>query len=139
MESKDHKYPRLISNRPCNKDLFEGNAHDKLAKAIADVISSDEKPSMIGIDGGWGSGKSNLVGMVTQSLKEHTDKQYHFFTYDAWGHQGDLPRRSILEELTTRLTKDKSPALEGEYWDNKLNDLLARKKHTQTKVVPRLN
>ena len=73
MESKDHKYPRLISNRPCNKDLFEGNAHDKLAKAIADVISSGEKPSMIGIDGGWGSGKSNLVGMVTQSLKEHTD------------------------------------------------------------------
>ena len=139
MESKEIKFPRLISNRPCNQDLFEGNAHDKLAKAIADVISSDEKPSMIGIDGGWGSGKSNLVGMVTQSLKEHTDKQYHFFTYDAWGHQGDLPRRSILEELTTRLTKDKSPALEGEYWDNKLNDLLARKKHTQTKVVPRLN
>ena len=139
MERKEIKFPRLISNRPCNQDLFEGNAHDKLAKAIADVISSDEKPSMIGIDGGWGSGKSNLVGMVTQSLKEHTDKQYHFFTYDAWGHQGDLPRRSILEELTTRLTKDKSPALEGEYWDNKLNDLLARKKHTQTKVVPRLN
>ena len=139
MESKEIKFPRLISNRPCNQDLFEGNAHDKLAKAIADVISSDEKPSMIGIDGGWGSGKSNLVGMVTQSLKEHTDKQYHFFTYDAWGHQGDLPRRSILEELTTRLTKDKSPALEEEYWDNKLNDLLARKKHTQTKVVPRLN
>ena len=139
MERKDIKFPRLIPNRPCNKDLFEGKTHDKLAKAIADVISSDEKPSMIGIDGGWGSGKSNLVGMVTQSLKEHTDKQYHFFTYDAWGHQGDLPRRSILEELTTRLTKDKSPALEGEYWDNKLNDLLARKKHTQTKVVPRLN
>ena len=36
MESKEIKFPRLISNRPCNQDLFEGNAHKKLAKAIAD-------------------------------------------------------------------------------------------------------
>ena len=112
MESKDHKYPRLISNRPCNKDLFEGKAHDKLAKAIADVISSDEKPSMIGIDGGWGSGKSNLVGMVSDHLNAicgEKGKKYHFFTYDVWGHQNDLPRRSILEELTTDLVSGAPP------------------------------
>ena len=65
MERKDIKFPRLIPNRPCNKDLFEGKTHDKLAKAIADVISSDEKPSMIGLyayNGGihfWGTGLFN--------------------------------------------------------------------------------
>lgn len=142
MESKDYKYPRLISNRPCNKDLFEGKAHDKLAKAIADVISSDEKPSMIGIDGGWGSGKSNLVGMVSDHLNAicgEEEKQYHFFTYDVWGHQNDLPRRSILEELTTDLVSGEPPILEEDKWKEKRDNLLSKKRNTKSKVVPKIN
>lgn len=142
MESKDHKYPRLISNRPCNKDLFEGKAHDKLAKAIADVISSDEKPSMIGIDGGWGSGKSNLVGMVSDHLNAicgEGEKKYHFFTYDVWGHQNDLPRRSILEELTTDLVSGEPPILEEDKWKEKRDNLLSKKRNTKSKVVPKIN
>lgn len=54
---------KLLSNAPCNTDLFEGEAHQKLAKAISDEILHDDKCTIIGIDGGWGSGKSNLVGM----------------------------------------------------------------------------
>ena len=142
MESKEIKFPRLISNRPCNQDLFEGNAHKKLAKAIADVISSDEKPSMIGIDGGWGSGKSNLVGMVSNhlnSISGEEENKYHFFTYDVWGHQNDLPRRSILEELTTDLTSEENPILEEDKWKQKGKDLLAKKRNVKTKVVPEVN
>ena len=142
MESKEIKFPRLISNRPCNQDLFEGNAHKKLAKAIADVISSDEKPSMIGIDGGWGSGKSNLVGMVSNhlnSISGEEENKYHFFTYDVWGHQNDLPRRSILEELTTDLTSEENPILKEDKWKQKGKDLLAKKRNVKTKVVPEVN
>ena len=142
MESKEIKFPRLISNRPCNQDLFEGNAHKKLAKAIADVISSNEKTSMIGIDGGWGSGKSNLVGMVSDHLNAisgEEEKKYHFFTYDVWGHQNDLPRRSILEELTTDLVSGEPPILEEDKWKEKRDNLLSKKRNTKSKVVPKIN
>ena len=142
MERKDIKFPRLIPNRPCNKDLFEGKTHDKLAKAIADVISSDEKPSMIGIDGGWGSGKSNLVGMVSDHLNaicREEEKKYHFFTYDVWGHQNDLPRRSILEELTTDLVSGEPPILEEDKWKEKRDNLLSKKRNTKSRVVPKIN
>ena len=40
------------------------------------------KSRIIGIEGGWGSGKSNLVEQVRINLAE----KYHLFIYDAWGH-----------------------------------------------------
>lgn len=142
MERKDIKFPRLIPNRPCNKDLFEGNAHDNLAKAIAEIINSPENVSMIGIDGGWGSGKSNLVGMVSNHLNaigEEGGEIYHFFTYDVWGHQNDLPRRSILEELTTDLVSGETPILEEDKWKEKRDNLLSKKRNTKSKIVPKIN
>ncbi len=134
---------KLLSKVPCNEDLFEGGAHKKLAKVIADEIRNDSNCSIVGIDGGWGSGKSNLVGMIKNVLSDTTQIEspdnYHFFTYDAWGHQNDLPRRTILEELTSDLTSGETPILESQYWKDRLENLLAKKKRTSTKTVPRLN
>lgn len=61
-------------------------------------------PRIIGLEGKWGSGKSNVV----ENIKKHLDGEgYHTFTYDAWGHQEDLQRRSILETLTNDLIENK--------------------------------
>lgn len=128
---------KLLSNAPCNTDLFEGEAHQKLAKAISDEILHDDKCTIIGIDGGWGSGKSNLVGMIEKELSSNDyNGKYHFFTYDAWGHQSDLQRRTILEELTTDLVAGHTPILNENSWKDSLENLLAKKKHTSTKTVP---
>lgn len=102
---------RLLSKVPCNDDLFEGEAHRKLAIEISDEIRNDDNCTIIGIDGGWGSGKSNLVGMIQKELSVGSNgAKYHFFTYDAWGHQTDLQRRTILEELTSDLVKGQTPS-----------------------------
>ena len=133
---------KILSKSPCNADLFEGKAHEKLAKTIADEIVSDENCTIIGIDGGWGSGKSNLVGMVEKYLtggNSETKDKYHFFTYDAWGHQNDLPRRSILEELTSDITQGTNALLAENTWKKRLDNLLAKRKKTKTKTVPSLN
>ncbi len=133
---------KILSKAPCNDDLFEGNAHKRLAEFIADDIKNDKNCTIIGIDGGWGSGKSNLVGLVKKELcieELEKDYVYHFFTYDAWGHQNDLPRRSILEELTSFLTDEKRSVLNNKDWKDRLENLLAKKKRTSTKVVPKLN
>ena len=59
---------KLLSKVPCNDDLFEGGAHRKLAIEISDEIRNDDNCTIIGIDGGWGSGKSNLVGMIQKNF-----------------------------------------------------------------------
>lgn len=69
---------KLLSKVPCNDDLFEGGAHRKLAIEISDEIRNDDNCSIIGIDGGWGSGKSNLVGMIQKELSMGTNGgKYH--------------------------------------------------------------
>lgn len=128
---------KLLSKVPCNDDLFEGEAHRKLAIEISDEIRNDDNCTIIGIDGGWGSGKSNLVGMIQKELSMGTNGgKYHFFTYDAWGHQTDLQRRTILEELTSDLVKGQTPILNENSWKDSLENLLAKKKHTSTKTIP---
>lgn len=128
---------KLLSKVPCNDDLFEGGAHRKLAIEISDEIRNDDNCTIIGIDGGWGSGKSNLVGMIQKELSNGTNgAKYHFFTYDAWGHQTDLQRRTILEELTSDLVKGQTPILNENSWKDSLESLLAKKKHTSTKTIP---
>ena len=128
---------KLLSKVPCNDDLFEGGAHRKLAIEISDEIRNDDNCTIIGIDGGWGSGKSNLVGMIQKELSIGANGgKYHFFTYDAWGHQTDLQRRTILEELTSDLVKGQTPILNENSWKDSLENLLAKKKHTSTKTIP---
>ena len=128
---------KLLSKVPCNDDLFEGGAHRKLAIEISDEIRNDDNCTIIGIDGGWGSGKSNLVGMIQKELSVGSNgAKYHFFTYDAWGHQTDLQRRTILEELTSDLVKGQTPILDENSWKDSLENLLAKKKHTSTKTIP---
>ena len=131
---------KLIKNKPCNDDLFEGGSHKHLAEVVANHIKNDEYRGLIGIDGGWGSGKSNLVGMIEIILNEDTTlkNKYHFFTYDAWAHQNDLPRRTILEEMISFLTSNNNPFEGTSHWIETLDNLLAQKRETSSKTVPSL-
>ena len=74
-------FPKLLNNAPCEEDLFEGKSHQNIAHAICHTILNNTKANIIGIDGDWGSGKSNLVGLIKKNLDE---KNYIFFIYDAW-------------------------------------------------------
>lgn len=92
LQSKQ-QYPRFIQNKPCGIDKFDGGSQERLAKTIARHFcqndSLDEEctlPRIIGIEGIWGSGKSNVVKMLERELSD----DYYFFEYDAWGHQEDF-------------------------------------------------
>jgi hypothetical protein len=151
-------YPRYLSNCPEGVDLFEGKSQDRLADAIAMHITETDKVEksifarLIGLEGKWGSGKSNVIKILENRLKE----SYTFFCFDAWGNQEDLQRRSILELLTRDLmekgkltgkTKMRvlSQKCEGKLvdvectWDEKLESLLSRKSYTKDITVPSLN
>jgi hypothetical protein len=108
----ENKFPHFIPDKPKGKDCFEGHSQDKLAHKIFDYIKSIDElpdkegsgvmPRIIGLEGGWGTGKSNVVNMI----KKLSSEEYYTFTYDAWGHQEDLQRRSILETLTNNLIEN---------------------------------
>lgn len=150
-------FPRFIVDRPQGEDVFEGQSQTKLAKNISDYILSADKeevekddqtciPRIIGIEGAWGAGKSNVVRKVENQLPQ----SYYTFTYDSWGHQEDLQRRSILETLTNRLIQGK--VLQGEVsinmrsgkrhtakWSEQLQMLLSNKTTTITKSIPKFS
>lgn len=131
---KETNYPRFLDNKPCGKDLFAGRTHEKTAKQIVSLIK-DSVVRIIGIDGGWGSGKSNIVHLIEKELK---NDNYHFFVYNAWGFQSDFQRRSILENLTSFLI-DSEKVLYRNKWDGRLLQLLSRKRSVGTKIVKELS
>ena len=153
-------FPRFIIDKPKGEDVFEGQSQTKLAINISDYIKNADKeinekdestketniPRIIGIEGSWGSGKSNVVATVERLLPQ----SYYTFTYDSWGHQEDLQRRSILETLTNRLIQGK--VLQGEVsinmrsgkrhtakWSEQLQMLLSNKTTTITKSIPKFS
>lgn len=150
------QYPRFIIDKPTGDDVFEGQSQTHLANKISDYMRSndsigiDNKAKMhriIGVEGSWGSGKSNVVTKISNILKKDG---YYTFTYDAWGHQEDLQRRSILETLTDDLIKEK--VLVGKVkikmrngeehsaeWKDQLSLLLSNKTTTITKSQPKLS
>ena len=90
VDTHEAVYPHFLENQPCGEDLFEGKSHEKIATQIANLLQNNDTINAIGIDGGWGSGKSNLVKLVKKYLDE---EQYHFLIYDAWGFQTDFQRK----------------------------------------------
>ncbi len=152
---KKQEYPKFIQNTPHCVDKYEGRSSERSAKAIENHIESIDSstdqskffPKIVGLDGEWGSGKSNVVGI----LKKNIAKKYHLFEYDAWGHQEDLQRRSFLETLTNELLiaedgnllpnkcSRKTKENKSETWTEKLKYLLARKRETTSKTRPKIS
>lgn len=151
------KFPHFIPDKPQGEDVFEGKSQELLAASICNYVKSidvnpDTKdgynmPRIIGLEGRWGSGKSNVVRMIGDSLVQDG---YYSYTYDAWGHQEDLQRRSILETLTKDLTSN--DVLSGEVtiktrtgdsftdtWEKQLQMLLSNKTIIKSYSVPSLS
>jgi hypothetical protein len=143
------KYPHFISSKPYGKDMYEGKSQERLTRAIANhIYSTDDSmnkyqiPRIVGLEGAWGAGKSNVI----KQLKIELNGKYYVFEYDAWGHQEDLQRRSFLETLTTELIKDgiligniSGSTNNKVTWNEKLNDLLAKKVTSTHKSIPKFN
>ncbi|MBW7868728.1 MAG: hypothetical protein H3C31_10420 [Brumimicrobium sp.] len=124
----------FIDNEPLGEDLFEGKGQDRISDVIVEIITND-KFKVIGIDGGWGTGKSNLVGIIDKKLPNH-----HFFIYDVWGHQEDEQRKAILVELTEYINNEKNRLVSNKKeWDKNLITLLANTKETTTINQPYLS
>jgi predicted KAP-like P-loop ATPase len=64
--------------------------------AIAELIRSGEAGGkMIGVEGGWGAGKTTVINLLRGELSD--DKLVRIAIFDAWAHEGDPLRRTYLD------------------------------------------
>lgn len=119
-------------------DIDEFGSHTRIARAIADVISGKPDLKVIGLLGPWGSGKSTVVKFVTERLEQQLDGVgIHCFSYDAWLHQSDPPRRSFLEALIRFLIERKLTT--ESRWSERLGELNRQIEDTDVHTTPTLS
>src|SRR5690348_8063958 len=75
----------LIPDEPAEADSF--GPHGRLAAAVVDLIRNTDGGKAIGIEGGWGSGKTTVVKLVKSEIER--DGNYTVVEFDAWAHEGD--------------------------------------------------
>lgn len=100
--------PNFIVDAPADVDAFQ--AHAPVARALAQLVRSPSEIRMIGIMGGWGSGKSTIVRLLEKDLAFTPSKEPILcFNYDTWLRQNELPRRAFLEGLIAFLEAEELP------------------------------
>ncbi|MCI5121525.1 MAG: NTPase KAP, partial [Candidatus Electrothrix sp. AUS4] len=82
-------------------------------KVVADTAAQMIKegsgePISIGVSGSWGVGKSSLVKMIGESLKNLDEgKNYIFMDFNAWLYQGyDDARMALLQKVADKILKE---------------------------------
>ena len=125
---------KLLDDTPADTDDFGG--HESVARSIAEVIQTEAGGKAIGLEGGWGAGKSTIVNLTSTILAETNNREYRTVVFDTWAHQGDPLRRTFLEHLITQ-AKD-FEWVDGKKWDRCLAVLAKRRSEDTTRVIPRL-
>jgi len=134
---------RLLEDIPAEDDLLAFNGdigpHKRVAQAIAEVILSPHEfgGKMIGLEGGWGAGKTTVINLLRKNLEGNPD--ITVFPFDAWAHEGDPLRRTFLETLIRHFQSVKGWLTKTEKgkWDKTLETLAKRRRVTRTRTVPK--
>ena len=67
--------PSFLKSSSIDKDQFEGKTQEQITKHIVSLIGSNNAGNkLLGLDGAWGSGKSNLIEILRSKLPKKT---YH--------------------------------------------------------------
>lgn len=116
----------LVSDAPADSDSL-GGAHASIAASVLGVCLSEPGGRIVGLEGGWGSGKSTVLTLMQEQALGDSDVA--FITFDAWAHESDPLRRAFLERLTKRLVDKKW--LEADKWEGRLKELSGQRKKSR--------
>ena len=125
---------RLLADTPSETDSF--GSHERVARAIGEVVQTESGGRAIGLEGGWGAGKSTIVGLTAKELAQTKDCDHRIAVFDIWAHQDDPLRRTFLENLITRVQG--FGWVNKDQWDRRLSELTTRRREETTRVIPKL-
>lgn len=99
---------KFHSEKPAEKDAFPGESHQRIAKAMVQVIEEKDEIRIIGLDGDFGSGKSSILNMFSILLTQK-NSSYKTWTFDCeQNYQGSI-KSNFLELFSAEIldhTKD---------------------------------
>ena len=125
---------KLLADTPAETDAF--GSHERVAGSIAEVVQTESGGKAIGLEGGWGAGKSTIVKLISQKLSHTRESAHEIAVFDMWSHQDDPLRRTFLESLITRVQG--FGWVNKEKWDQRIAELARRRREDTTRIVPRL-
>jgi hypothetical protein len=131
---------RLLEDTPAEDDLLafhqDIGPHARVAQAISEVILSPDESGgkMIGLEGGWGAGKTTVINLLRKHLV--VKPNITVFSFDAWAHEGDPLRRTYLESLIRHFQNIKW--IDKKHWDKTLEKLAKRRRVTKTRTVQKI-
>lgn len=74
-----------------------------VADIAAEMIAqANGRPLSLGVSGSWGVGKSSMMKLLAQSLREKSDEKFLFVEFNAWLYQGFDDTRAALMEIIAR-------------------------------------
>lgn len=90
---------KLLHDKAVAEDTFEEKTHSRISSSLFKLIKAEDKGITIGLEGGWGAGKSTVINLLSGHFQDETNSRTVFFIFDAWSHEGDPLRRIFLESL----------------------------------------
>ena len=63
---------RIVGDAPAAVDEF--GSHEPVANAICDLLETEPGGRTIGLEGGWGSGKSTVAKLLAASPLEYLER-----------------------------------------------------------------
>ena len=134
MASEEHCPTRLLSDTPAESDAFGG--HERIARSIGEVVLNEDGGRAIGLEGGWGAGKSTIVKLTSNFLSQTKGRAFRVAVFDMWAHQDDPLRRTFLENLIGHVQE--FGWVNREKWNRRLDELAKRRHEEKTSETPRL-
>ena len=127
-----------VSNSCGNTDELSNQPHESVAQSLYDLLINHTEIThpVIGVEGSWGSGKSQVINILQRIIKEKdkTDK-FCFITYDIWSSQEDLTRRSFLDSILSN-TKNNNRDFETKILEEDYAKLNATSIIRKTRTFP---
>lgn len=78
--------------------------HKHYVSVLKDILLKSQTPINVGLYGKWGVGKSSIVHMLEEEIKNDKElKDFEYVEVDAWSISGKSLQQGILEEINAKL------------------------------------
>ena len=126
---------KLLADTPAETDAF--GSHERVARSIAEVVQTESGGKAIGLEGGWGAGKSTIVKLISQKLSQAREGGPTRLQSSTCG----LTKTILFDAPSSKASSPACKALVGstrKSGTRRIAELARRRREDTTRIVPSL-